>query len=381
MKYFLLIAASLILTACGSDKKSSKDESIREIRPVNKTASNQPEYLFYSPIEGKIEMGGECRSSRRFAHKEINRIQLLLKKEGIYSKCTLQVIAEDGKKTDVLYISQFEANYPKSQVQSIWGGSDNSSPVSKTTVTYDEYRSILSRSHQELAIKELPAGIQYFRYEYLNGLISEEFADFNGDNVFDIKAVYQRDSSGNVTGIVTADLKSQSLIDTFSLVTSKDGRTLTAEIRGASNQLIRREITIRDKRDNHLRTETDDNGDGTINSIISRVFDSQDNKTEETIFIAPTLNKESERTVFTYNKFGDIETSQFYKNGELERFSPPSKRNHRGQAELITDKNAKGAITSQIYHKHDEWGSLTEVSIRHSPQEEFKTLFKIDYVY
>ncbi|WP_420588816.1 hypothetical protein [Bacterioplanoides sp.] len=381
MKYLLLIFTSVMLTACGSD--SSKNKGIHEVRAINKTASNEPDYLFYSPIEGKIEMSGECRSSKRFAHKEVNRIQLLLKKEGIYSKCTLQVIAEDGKKTDILYISQFEANYPESMTFKFYF--PNSGELeSETIYKMDEYGNTLRYSDQSFEPWNteftLPKRIENYRYEYLNGLISEKFSDVDGDNVFDRKDVYQRDNSGVATSIVTTDLKNQNVIETFSLITSKDGRTVTAETRNRHNQLTRQIVHIRDKRDNHLRTETDYNGDGKIDTIVSRVFDSHDNKTEEATFRQPDLNKEAEKTVYTYNKYGDMETASTYRDGNLDRVAS-IQLNRPDRSEIYTERNAKGEFGYQFFSKYDEWGSLKNQLTRDSEKEKFKPFFKIDYVY
>lgn len=308
----------------------------------------------------------------------------MLKKEGIYSKCTLQVIAEDGKKTDILYISQFEANYPISTTFEFYFP-NNGELTSRHIHKMDEYDNILFSSHQsfepsETGIISSPKDIDIYRYEYLNGLISERFFDFNGDNIFDQKAVYQRDNSGVATSIVTADLKTQTIIETFSLITSKDGRTVTAETRGRNNQLKRKIVHTRDKRDNHLRTEADYNGDGKIDTIVSRVFDSHDNKTEEATFREPDLNKEAEKTVYTYNKYGDMETASTYRDGNLDRVAS-IQLNRPGRSEIYTERNAKGEFGYQTLSKYDKWGAVTDRLFRESEEDEFKKFDKIDHVY
>ncbi len=365
MKYLLLIAASLILTACGSDKKSSKDESIREIRPVGKTASIDPVYIFNSPVSGTINAQGSCKSQIKFAHKGINRINLEVKKEGIYSDCSLQVVSEDGEASDVLHISQFEVNVPKTITTTI----ERFSPPSKKIISirrFDEYGLPTHYSNGS------SPGSNYKYQRDNQGRLEIEFQDNNGDNIYDYSVTHKYTDDGELHQLIKRNLKFSSIVETITITRKNAERKSLVEWRNSAGKLTKTLTHTFNKYGSRELTEEISDIGIPANSKIELTYDSNNFLKTMTIYGEFEYDPEHPTpwiTEYAYNKYGDLETKSFL-DGNRKRMMGSRKFINNPDGRVLREerespfKRPDGTITIGTIntYTYDDYGSILTIN-------------------
>ena len=291
MKHLIFIASAIVLAACNGNNKAT----LSEVRPIGKTGTNTPAYVFKSSAGGKINYRGSCRSDKRYAHRGVNEISFTPLKEGIYSDCSLQLIDDSGNSSEILYISTFEIDAPKRllETHSFIMDYDGSGPeeiyLETRTVNFNDYgmitaysREIKKKAEEWSGEEDDPYKQQYTYSE--DGKILSSLRDGDDDGIFEQQTSWEYSPDGSIAQIITRNLISGEISKTETHNYSNAGRNLLIEWHNSNGDLIETRAYTYDRHGNMLEVADDDYADGIIDWREVSTFDQNDNQISRQLY-------------------------------------------------------------------------------------------------
>lgn len=363
MKHLLFIIIATFLAACGSDKKSTPEPELSEVRSIGKVADTDIPYLFNSASQGKINYRGSCKSDRKLAHSGINRITLKVIKEGIYSDCSLQVIDESGTASDVLHVSRFEVDVPKTET-AVTNYVNSTQVDTKFILNMDEYGSLIRDSHTS------STGTRVYNFQYdrdAQGRITHERIDNNNDGAFDKEKTIKRRTDGELLQLVTREIKTNEISETINLTYKNSDKNILIQWLNAKNEIVHSRTLTKDARGNIVSVLVDIDGNGIIDDAISREYDSKNNLLTEKIDVDPSTPETYATEVFTYDQYGQTKTLTFINDESSQTSKITYTFDEKGQklkaeADNMINGKLDGKIDSITTYTYDEHGSVLTIN-------------------